>query len=148
MEKQTKQILAIGTGLTGIIISNIIGHFSPAFSILWTPIVLTAIIAGVNYPLYKADFAKTIIYNYGLLLFNDLFIRFYAGGRHDQEGKGWIFLLFAIAFIIATITMLIYAYSAGQVAEIDIKSKRNNFLTVIILATMTGFIYALFIADI
>ncbi|MGS0747375.1 hypothetical protein [Halpernia sp. GG3] len=148
MENQTKQILAIVTGLTGIIISNIIGHFSPPFSILWTPIVLTGIIAGVNYPLYKADFTKTIIYNYGLLLFNDLFIRFYAGGTHDKEGKGWIFLLFAIAFIIATITMVIYAYSAGKVADTEIKNKRNNFLTVIISAIVTGFIYALFIADI
>ncbi len=141
-------ILVIGLGLLGIVLSNINGHFNPPFSIFRTPIVLTIIIAGVNYPLYKTDFTKTIIYNYGLLLFNDLFIRFYAGGIHDQEGKGWIFLFFSIAFIMATITMLFYAYSVRQVSVTNIKSKRSNFLTVIISAIATGFVYMLLIADI
>src|ERR1035437_7157421 len=138
MENQKRQILVIGIGLAGIIISNIIGHVSPPFSILFTPVVLTVIIAGINYPLYKADFTMAIIYNYGLLLFNDLFIRFYAGGTHDQEGKGFTFFFFGIAFIVATITMLIYAYLTEPLADTNIKSKRNNFLIVIISAILTG----------
>ena len=94
MDNKYKNILAIGLGLTLVIVSNIIGHFAAPFSIFVTPILLTIIIAGINSQLYKSNFLLTVIYNFGLLLFNDLFIRYYAGGTNDQVGKAWIFLFF------------------------------------------------------
>jgi hypothetical protein len=68
-----------------------------------------------GYPLYQAGFTKTILYNYGLLLFNDVLIRLFAGGVHDDEGKGFIALFSFTAFIIATLVMILYAYKARRV---------------------------------
>lgn len=76
----------------------------------------------------KSNFLLTVSYNFGLLLFNDLFIRFYAGGTNDQEGKGWIFLFFAIAFILAFITMIIYSFA----------TERLKFIPAIIIVNRIG----------
>ncbi len=150
MDNKDKNILAIGLGFTLITVSNIIGHFAAPFSIFVTPILLTIIIAGINSHLYKSNFLLTVLYNFGLLLFNDLFIRFYAGGTHDQEGKGWIFLFFAIAFILAFITMTIYSFTPAVNQNKTSKTKNvlTNIFTLLIFTTLTGLIYYYVIADI
>ena len=133
-----------------VTLSNIIGHFAAPFSILVTPILLTIIIAGLNFNLYKSNFLLTISYNYGLLLLNDLFIRFYAGGIHDQEGKGWIFLFFVIAFILAFITMTIYSFTTAVNRNKTTKTTNvlTNIFTLLIFTTLTGLIYYYVNADI
>ncbi len=146
MKKDTQIILVGIAGLAAIIINDIIGLNNPPSNILWTPIVLTVIIWGVNYPLYKADFRIAIIYNYFLLLFNDILLRgFPTGVPVDEEGKGWIFLFSMLAFIIATIVMTGYAYVYRN--DIDKKTKRNNFLSILISAFVTFLIYVLFLLD-
>jgi len=111
-------------------------------------LLLTLIIAGINYKLYKSNFILTVIYNFGLLLFNDLFIRFYAGGVHDQEGKGWIFLFFAIAFILAFITMIIYSFASYDSQIQTTKTVLTNILIVLIFSAVTGLIYNYVIGNI
>ena len=150
MDNKYKNILAIGLGLTLVIVSNIIGHFAAPFSIFVTPILLTIIIAGINSQLYKSNFLLTVIYNFGLLLFNDLFIRYYAGGTHDQVGKAWIFLFFAIAFILAFITMTIYSFLPMVIQDKTPKTKNilKNIFALLILTTLTGLIYYYVVADI
>jgi len=150
MDIKNKNILAIGFGLMLVTLSNIIGHFAAPFSILVTPILLTIIIAGLNFNLYKSNFLLTISYNYGLLLLNDLFIRFYAGGIHDQEGKGWIFLFFVIAFILAFITMTIYSFTTAVNRNKTTKTTNvlTNIFTLLIFTTLTGLIYYYVNADI
>ena len=145
MSQLAKDFIAIALGLVGITLSNIQGHFHPPFSISSTPILLALIIAGINYPLYQSNFNLTIIYNYGLLLFNDIFIRVYAGGDHDDEGRGWIFVFFSGAFILSTIAMFIYASISGKEmgAEERKKLRRQNALFVLIVAVVTGSIYCI-----
>ncbi len=141
MDIKDKNTLAIGLGLTLVTVSNIIGHFAGPFSILATPILLTIIIAGINSHLYKSNFILTIVYNFGLLLLNDLLIRLYAGGTHDQVGKALISLFFIVAFVLALITMAIYCF-----ISFDEKSRTKKILTnlfiIVILASTTGLIYA------
>jgi hypothetical protein len=150
MDIKDKNILAIGLGMTLVTVSNIIGHIAAPFSIFVTPILLTIIIAGINFNLYKSNFLLTVSYNFGLLLFNDLFIRFYAGGTNDQEGKGWIFLFFAIAFILAFITMIIYSFATAVNQNKASKTKNvlTNIFTLLIFTTLTGLLYYYIIADI
>ena len=150
MDIKDKNILAIGLGLTLVIVSNVIGHFAAPFSIFVTPILLTIIVAGINSQLYKSSFLLTVAYNFGLLLFNDLFIRFYAGGTHDQEGKDWIFLFFAIAFVLAFITMTIYSFSTvdKQNKTSKMKNVLPNIFVLLIFTTLTGLIYYYLVADI
>ncbi len=138
-----KPILVISLGIALIIVSNIIGHFAGPFSIFVTPIILTLIIAGLNFELYKTNFLLTVVYNFGLLLFNDMFIRFYAGGTHDQVGKAWIMLFFTLAFVSAFITMTIYSFTtvASQNKTFKMKNALTNLLALVILATLTGLLY-------
>ncbi len=150
MDSANKNILAIGLGLTLITGSNLIGHFAPPFSIFITPILLTLIVIGVNAQLYKTNFALTVAYNFALLLFNDVFIRFYAGGTYDEEGKGWIFLFFAIAFVVAFIVMIIYALIIKQNHNKLSKTRQafRNVFVVIAFTTLTSVFYCYVNAEI
>lgn len=150
MDIKDKNILSIGLGLTLVTVSNVIGHFAAPFSIVVTPILLTIIIAGINSQLYESNFLLTVIYNFGLLLFNDLFIRFYAGATHDQEGKGWIFLFFAIAFVLAFISMTIYSFTTldNQNKTSKIKNVLANIFALLIFTILTGLIYYYLVVDI
>lgn len=102
--------IIIALGLLLIVVSNVIGHFAPPFSILITPILMTIIIGGLNYPIFRVSFNLTMLYSLGLLIFNDLFIRLYAGGTHDQVGKAWIMFFFLIAVALAIISMSVCAF--------------------------------------
>lgn len=137
MKQTIINIVVIIIGLAFVALNNVKGHYNPPFSITYTPIILPLIIAGINYPLYKADFSGTVFYNFCLLLINDFLIRTYAGGTHDQEGKAWIFLSFAVAFVLAVITMLVYSVAISP----DNKTTKSNILVVIMGAVVTGFIY-------
>jgi hypothetical protein len=141
MHMTDKNRIIVGLGL--ILVSNIIGHFAPPFSISVSPILLPIIIAGINRPLYKSDFYLTVIYNFGLLLFNDLLIRSYAGGTHDQEGKGWIAMFFMITYILACIIMIIYSFIIvpAQIQRTKAKSLWVNISIVLIASVLTGLIY-------
>ena len=145
---QNKSIIILG--LTLITVSNIIGHFAGPFSIFITPILLTIIIAGINYNLYKSNFHLTVLYNFGLLIFNDLFIRFFAGGTHDQVGKALISISFTIAFILSIITMAIYSFNSEESQIIKSKTKKVvlNIFSVVFLATLIGIAYIYFISEI
>ncbi|HXD92115.1 MAG TPA: hypothetical protein VNX01_02830 [Bacteroidia bacterium] len=138
MNKQTIiNIVAVITGLTLVALNNVMGHYNPPFSITYTPFIMTIIIAGINYSLYKADFSATVFYSFSLLLVNDFLIRTYAGGDHDQEGKGWISMFFAITYILSVISMLIYSVAIST----DNKATKSNIWVVLTGAVMTVFLY-------
>ena len=150
MTQLTKERLAVALGLAIITLSNVEGHFHPPFSIQWTPIFLVLIIAGINHPLYKSDFKLTATYNFALLLFNDIFVRVYAGGTHDDEGRDWISLFFSGTFILSAIAMLIYAAASGKDADAGSRNKmrKQNALTVAVSAVATVLIYCTFVSKI
>jgi hypothetical protein len=145
-----QNIITITIGLTLVTVSNIIGHFAAPFSISVTPILLTIIIAGINSQLYKSNFHLTVAYNFGILLLNDLLIRLFAGGTHDQEGKAWISLYFIISFVLAFITMTIYSLTTvnNQNKTANSKKVMAPFRGLLILSIMTGLIYFYILADI
>lgn len=140
----------IGLAILIIVVSNILGHFFPPFSIFATPFLMILIIARLNNPLYKSKFKFTILYNVGLLLFNDLFIRFYAGGTHDQEGKGLISLFFVITFIFAIVSMIVYAVILGFKDEKihQVKIISFNILITLTASIILGFLYYHWIGNI
>jgi hypothetical protein len=142
-------ILPIIFGMTIIIASNIDGHFHPPWSILLTPIWLSIIFGIVNKSLYKINYRNKIIYNFGLLLLNDLLIRKYSGGMHDDEGKIWISSFFIVSVFLANIIMTISAFSAKTQLNnvIDVKfTTKNNLLMLLLLNVSTLMIYFLFIS--
>jgi hypothetical protein len=103
---------------------------------------MTIIIAGINYPLYPANFKRAIIYNYGLLLFNDLNLRRFPNWVSvDEVGKGWIFLFFIISFILAIISMIFYLHE--QIENIK-ENKIFGSRIILSVALTTVVIYAIF----
>lgn len=138
--KRTKYLLIIAIGLIVIIVNNILGHYYGPFSITWTPLILIFIIAGINYPLYRYNFLLAIVYNYILLLLNDVLIRLFAGGTHDHIGRGWVMLAFISAFMLSTLSMVIYALFINS-AITNKKQRIENLLTVLISAILVGLIY-------
>lgn len=100
--------LYIFSGLLIILGANLAGHFFPPFSLMTSFLYMNIIVGLINLPLYKINFNYSVAYNFILLLVNDLFIRLYAGGDHDNEGKGWCWLIFHVGFIIAILIMIMY----------------------------------------
>jgi ABC-type multidrug transport system fused ATPase/permease subunit len=137
------KILYVIIGLTIIFISNVVGHFAGPFSIMATPIILPLIVGGINSSLYKTNYYLTVLYGFGLLLLNDLLVRLYAGGIHDDAGKGWIALVYIFAFSICVLTMTAFAFRLNKLYT----TKRNTLAVstkivfVIVLATLVGLFY-------
>jgi hypothetical protein len=143
MNQKNKEELAVISGIALIIISNILGNSNPPFSILATPCVLTIVIAIINFPLYKTSFSKTVIYNYGLLLVNDILVRCFAGGADDAEGKAWISVMFILSFLICTIVMFVYASYKSTKSNENV-AKRKQMKTVALAGIVTAFLFVLF----
>ena len=143
MNQKNKEELAVVSGIALIIISNIIGNSSPPFSILATPWVLTIVIAIINFPLYKTSFSKTVIYNYGLILFNDILVRCFAGGVDDAEGKAWISVMFILSFLICTIVMFVYASLKSTKSNENV-AMRKHMKTVALAVIVTAVLFVLF----
>jgi hypothetical protein len=150
LTRKNKNILAVGLGLTFILGSNILGHVIPPFSIQVTIVLMPLIIGGINYNLYKENFTLTVIYGFVLLIINDLFIRFYAGGTHDQEGRGWILLYFSIAFVLSVICMIAHAFLTMPLPENrpEWPTIIKGILIVLISAAVTATVYWFFIVGI
>jgi hypothetical protein len=143
MNESTREIQLVFLGVALIVISNILGNSNPPFSILATPWVLTIVIAIINFPLYKTSFSKTVIYNYGLLLFNDILVRCFAGGADDAEGKAWISVMFILSFLICTIVMFVYASYKSTKSNENV-AKRKEMKTVALAGIVTSVLFVLF----
>ena len=143
MNQKNKAELAVISGIALIIISNIIGNSSPPFSVLATPWVLTIVIAIINFPLYKTSFSKTVIYNFGLLLVNDILVRLFAGGIDDDEGKAWISIMFILSFLISTIVMFVYGSLKSENSK-ENTDKRTHMKTVAFAGIVTAVLFVLF----
>lgn len=116
-------------GLLIILGANLAGHFFPPFSLMTSFLYMNIIVGLINLPLYKINFNYTVAYNFILLLVNDLFIRLYAGGDHDNEGMGWCWLMFHFGFIIAILIMIMYW--ATNIKNLSLKDKPSLSWTII-----------------
>ncbi len=133
-----KKNYIIPTGICIVSIANIMGHYFPPFSLFTTFIYMSVIVGAVNYNLYEINFKLTVLYNFSLLLLNDIFIRKFAGGTHDSVGMAVCWLMFQIGFVISTIIMI--ALSLKK----NIKNENvhfSNFNVVVIGAILIQIFY-------
>ena len=133
-----KIILIILLGFGIMIAANLAGHYFPPFSLTTSFIYINIIIGIVNLKLYKFNFKITIIYNFILLVINDLLIRLYAGGTHDSQGMAWCWIMFHLGFIIATIIMIAYSLTITKENKFE---KFSNFNIVVIGTILTAVFY-------
>lgn len=91
---------------TGVIITNIFcGHYAPT-GIMLTPVMLTiSALIVVFWSNQLRPLALTLI-ALGLVILNDLGLKLFAAGTHDQIGQAWQLLLLLIG-LVPTYTILI-----------------------------------------
>ncbi len=116
------KLLSISFGV--VILNNILGHYFPPFSIVASPILFLIIMSFMCYRLSKQDYTITMLCSFCLLILNDVLIRIFAGGMHDHQGQGFIFLSFIISFLICFVYILIFSF-------MNIKENEQNHIIII-----------------
>ena len=75
------------------------------------PFLVIFYILLLNIPLYKSNFQYTLIYNFFLLLFNDLLVRlFYYNKDCDDCTNYTLTMIFLLTLIIGSFIMFIYSF--------------------------------------
>jgi hypothetical protein len=96
----TRQNVAMILGALLVVVANgFIGRFVTPNGILLTPVILTITTLlvvfgakGLN-PIWRS----ALVYLFVAL--NDILIKLYSGGSHDNEGLGWIHLLLFVGLL-------------------------------------------------
>jgi len=131
-----KNILTITIGVLLLLTSNYLGHVYPPFSIMWTP-VLIGVFTGLV--LFITDFRLVVKFGLivGLIISNDVLIKFFAGGTHDWEGVSWISLSCIFGLFISFILILIYGF------RIQKQQKKKYYLYVIISSVYNFYLFSI-----
>lgn len=145
---EAKHLFAVLAGILLIGLSNYGGAVSPPFSIRITPLLIPVIVGGVNYILYRKFFYVAAAYGFALLLFNDILVRKYAGGIHDDEGREWIFFHSFLAFRLVVVILVLFALIRTPEGESRTKSVVRQTLWVLALGGLTAILYLGMIAPI
>lgn len=132
---ENKDFKAIFSGLTLIGICNIIGHYLSPFSLFLSYLYMNFIIIYINKPLFNKNYNMTVIYSYALLLVNDILIRLYVGGTHNNAGKGWCLIMYLLSTLIATIVML------SSITKINNENRYKKISVLAISLTISLLIY-------
>jgi hypothetical protein len=84
---------ALGLATLTVILNGLIGHFFAPNGIMLTPIVLTITTSIVCFGTKNIKPILLSVLTYLFVALNDISIKLYSGGSHDNEGLGWIHLL-------------------------------------------------------
>lgn len=102
-----RNILILISVILLLCLSNYKGHIDPPFSIDFTPVIIgltTVIVLFFTDLKLWLKLGLTTFY----IILNDVLIKLYAGGAHDLEGAGFIFIAMAIGLIVSLIALIIY----------------------------------------
>jgi hypothetical protein len=94
-----KNITAIGLATLTVILNGLIGHFFAPNGILLTPIVLTLTTSLIAFRRKNIKVIWITVWAFLFVALNDIIIKLYSGGRHDNEGLGWVHLLLFVGLI-------------------------------------------------
>lgn len=91
--------IALGLAIITVIINGLIGHFFAPNGIMLTPIVLTITTLLVCFGTKNLKIIVLSALTYLFVGLNDISIKLYSGGTHDNEGLGWVHLLLFIGLV-------------------------------------------------
>lgn len=98
-EKEMNNRTALGLATSTVILNGLIGHFFAPNGILLTPVVLTITTSLVCLGTKNIKVILISTLTYLFVALNDISIKLYSGGSHDQEGLVWIHALLFIGLI-------------------------------------------------
>lgn len=90
---------ALGLATLTVILNGFIGHFFAPNGIMLTPIVLTITSLLVCFGTKNIKIFFLSVLTYLFVALNDISIKLYSGGSHDNEGLGWIHLLLFVGLV-------------------------------------------------
>lgn len=99
LKKEMNNTTALGLAALAVILNGLIGHFFAPNGILLTPVVLTITTSLVCFGTKNIKAISISTLTYLFVALNDILIKLYSGGSHDQEGLVWIHLLLFIGLI-------------------------------------------------
>jgi len=88
-----------------VVITNILGHYFPPTSIMFSPLTIGLLTGLLMFTDFKIGYRILLVTL--SIVFNDICIKTFAGGTHDLEGAGFINAFLIIGLIISTIIILI-----------------------------------------
>lgn len=103
-------------GLSLILLSNMLGVEYPAIPLVYSVFLMPVIIIGFNHPFYQFNFPLALTYGYGLLILNDILLRYYSDTVSGIDER-WISYSFLASFVLSTILMLYMAIVTGKQAR-------------------------------
>ena len=98
-EKEMNNTTALGLATSTVILNGLIGHFFAPNGIALTPVVLTITTSLVCFGTKNIKVILISTLTYLFVALNDISIKLYSGGSHDQEGLVWIHALLFIGLI-------------------------------------------------
>jgi hypothetical protein len=90
---------ALGLATLIVVLNGLIGHFFAPNGIMLTPIVLTISTSLVCFGTKNIKIIFISALTYLFVAFNDISIKLYSGGSHDNEGLGWVHLLLFVGLV-------------------------------------------------
>lgn len=90
---------ALGLATLTVILNGFIGHFFAPNGIILTPIVLTITTSLVCFGTKNIKIIFLSILTYLFVALNDISIKLYSGGSHDNEGLGWVHLVLFVGLV-------------------------------------------------
>jgi hypothetical protein len=99
---------ALGLATLTVILNGLVGHFFAPNGILFTPIVLTITTSLICFGTKNFRVIFISILTFIFVALNDISIKLYSGGSHDNEGLGFVHLLLFVG-LVPTFGFLLYS---------------------------------------
>lgn len=90
---------AIGLAIVTVILNGLVGHFFAPNGITLTPIVLTITTSLICFGTKNINIIFLSALTYLLVALNDISLKLYSGGSHDNEGLEWVHLLLFVGLV-------------------------------------------------
>lgn len=90
---------ALGLATLTVILNGLIGHFFAPNGILLTPIVLIITTSLVCFGTKNIKIMLLSVLTFLFVALNDISLKLYSGGSHDNEGQGWVHLFLFVGLV-------------------------------------------------
>ena len=131
-----KSIIALILALITVLVNGLVGHYLPPNGIFLTPLILTITTSLVCFGAKDIDINLISFLTFIFIALNDILLKLYAGGRHDNEGQAWIHFMRLLG-LIPTIAILLTVI-AKRKEQASIKKITSIFL---FTALLVGHMY-------
>lgn len=121
---------SIAWGFALVALHTIVGHFLAPFGLLLTMGVVPALVLVIisARPHFSAALGCTLFYIFFAM--SDILQKLYAGGNHDGQGAGWLFMTTMIGLVVSAPFILVW------LKELPTEKLRTKTLIFVLLVAL------------